>query len=138
MRLREYLEKLEEWEKKYGKPKPLKSVDLRKVGTKCVKCKKARKRMNRHHKGNDLMWAYLYPDEFASRYIEFHPDDIALLCRSCHKKIHLFYDEILYNFYLDWAIERSSMDVNYKPSIEECREYQTLCTKRFEKWMAEA
>jgi len=128
MRLHEWHEKIEEWEEKYGKPKPLKSIDLRKVGTKCVKCKKPRKKMNRHHKGNDLTWAYLYPDEFAPRYIEFHVDDIALLCRSCHKKIHLLYDEILYDFYLD----RIGV---FSPSIEECRKYQTLCTERFEKWL---
>jgi len=136
MGLREYHEKLEEWEKKYGKPKPLKSIDLRKVGTKCVKCRKARKKMNRHHKGNDLLWAHLHPDEFAPRYIEFHVDDIALLCRSCHKKIHLFYDEVLYHFWLEWAIDRTE-DINHKPPIEVCKAYQTLCTERFEKWLTE-
>ena len=129
MRLHEWHEKVEEWEKKYGKPKPLKSVDLRKVGTKCVKCKKLRKKMNRHHKGNDLMWAYLHPDEFAPRYIEFRVDDIAFLCKSCHKKVHTLYDEILYDFYLD------RIGGVFSPSIEECRKYQKLCTERFEKWL---
>ena len=129
MGIREYHEKIEEWAKKYGRKNPSALIDLRKVRlSKCVKCKKSRKTMNRHHKGNDLTWAYLYPDEFASRYIEFHPDDIAMLCRSCHKKIHLIYDDLLYDLYLDW------IGANF-PSIEECRKYQTLCTERFEKWL---
>ena len=137
MGIREYHEKIEEWVKKYGRKNPSAVIDLRKVRlSKCVKCRKSRKRMNRHHKGNDLLWAHLYPDEFAPRYIEFHPDDIAMLCRSCHKKIHLLYDQVLYHFFLEWAIDRTE-NINHTPPIEVCKAYQTLCIERFEKWMTE-
>lgn len=134
MRLREYFARLRDWEEQYGKPKKRKQFDLSKVNAKCTKCRKARKRMSRHHKGNDMLWANLYPDEFAPRYIEFRDEDIALLCNRCHRKIHEIYDAILYDFWLEWAIERTD-NLSHKPSVEECRDYQQQCTEEFEKWV---
>ena len=65
------------------------------VVKRCKKCGKIRKRVSRHHKGHEYLFACLLPDKYASRYILFHPDDVVWLCDKCHTRVHVVYQSII-------------------------------------------
>jgi hypothetical protein len=89
--LSRYYAILKEWKDTYGMdidtPRPLHS-NLARVSISCRKCSRIRRHMHRHHTGNDYTFACMLPERFAKRYIEFHPEDVEVLCNRCHKTIH--------------------------------------------------
>jgi hypothetical protein len=76
--------------------------DLTTVDTfrKCVKCG-GRKKLTRHHKGHEYVFATIAPDTYAKRYIEFRQEDIVLLCLKCHEKIHKKYNPVIGELFSD-------------------------------------
>ena len=60
----------------------------------CIRCG-SRRKLSRHHKGNDFYFATLRPDLYAARYIQFRPEDIAKLCDRCHKLVHTNYKKMM-------------------------------------------
>jgi hypothetical protein len=88
MGIEEHHAQVKEWERIYGKPSGgLRAFDPALVRVCCAKCGKIRKRMSRHHKGAEFMFACYFPDYYARRYIEFRREDCVRLCSTCHKKI---------------------------------------------------
>lgn len=86
-----YKNQIAEWHKKYGIPPspPSRVVDLTQVSLKLCVC--GQPATTRHHKGSQLFLARVWPDIFAPRYIQFHPDDVVWMCERCHKKVERAY-----------------------------------------------
>lgn len=94
-----------EWEREESKKKGgwwnanstgsiVKTYNLTSVNVRvCAKCGTREGRIHRHHKGHEYLWARLLPSKYASRYIQFLPEDVVLLCdkNKCHLKIHKLY-----------------------------------------------
>jgi hypothetical protein len=96
--LREYTAQVFAWEQKYGdKRGGHRKLDLAraKLRKSCAKCGKLRKRMHRHHKGHEYLFACLNEGAYAARYIEFNSEDVVVLCGRCHKAIHRRYNYII-------------------------------------------
>lgn len=62
----------------------------------CAKCGSPRK-VKRHHKGHEFLFAVIMPERYAARYVEFHPEDTVPLCDKHHKVIHRMYEPIIAN-----------------------------------------
>src|SRR5882762_7553571 len=55
----------------------------------CAKCGRNNRRLSRHHKGHEYLWACLLPEFYAKRYNEFRKEDVVSICqRPCHENIH--------------------------------------------------
>lgn len=127
--LKEYWGIVAEWKKLYGVPEPrFKPVGFTKTIRVCKRCNKTKKKMHRHHKGNDFFFARRWPDRYAARYIQFHPDDIDILCNACHAKFHKHVNEVLnkrFNRELVERLMKLQMD-NYNGYDEDDALYQYL------------
>lgn len=95
----------------------------------CAKCHKIKKKMHRHHKANDFMFARLHPEKFAARYVQFHPDDVVKLCARCHKEVHFqVYDVLLAEMKHDQKL-RGTITTNW------CNAWKARFLQRFEEWI---
>lgn len=126
--LAEYQRTIAIWRSKYGVPPPPKTYGLRVEGSHaCVKKKcGSLKRTQRHHKGNDFWFACLFPDAFAARYIQFHPDDVAYVCEHHHKAVHKIYKLLMAQVYAE-------KDAGFI-SEERAREWMKVFRNAFDKW----
>lgn len=69
-----------------------KNFDLTKLARRrCVKCWRYDRRLDRHHKGHEYLFACLLPDKYLARYNEFRVEDVVDLCVKHHKSIHVIY-----------------------------------------------
>jgi len=131
MNLQQYWATIEEWRKLYGTPPPIKkpeSYNPTNVKLGCKKCKKIKTKMQRHHKANDFFFAMAMPHIFAARYILFHPDDVDLLCASCHKAWHRYVEPKLAKMY----VEYKKADTIHK---EWCEYWKAEILKWYSKWI---
>lgn len=90
--------KVVEWRKKYGIPAPAKGngdpVRIRILAARCAKCGTTKK-VHRHHKGHEFLFACLYEEGYAARYIEFRAEDTVPLCKTHHRYIHRRYERTI-------------------------------------------
>lgn len=124
-----------EWKKKYPPPARIEQ-SMVEMQVSCAKCGKVRNKMSRHHKANDKFFAVLRPDDYAARYIQFHPDDVAWLCDKCHLKIHRLYHPIIKVFWkaVNELVAVTGFEEKDIISKEMCDEYKALCLKKFNQW----
>lgn len=132
-KLKQYWAIIEEWKRRYPIPPPGPiSLDLTKKKVGCYRCGKLSK-TTRHHTGSDFFFAQLLPHEFAGRYIQFHPDDVAALCRKCHRGAHRaprFH--ALYNaLHVDLAARRRNRGI----TKEWCEGWMKKFREEFEDWV---
>ena len=134
--LKEYTAQVFAWEKKFGNKRGgHRKLDLvkAKVRKSCAKCSKLRKRMHRHHKGHEYLFACLNEEDYAPRYIEFNSEDVVVLCGRCHKAIHRRYDmtiaklnlEVLLNWREVDAVPKEVLEPVRLELIEICNEWLT-------------
>lgn len=113
---RSWKSKMVEWRRRWPKATPAKGdydpTAIRVLAATCAKkgCG-SRNRVQRHHIGNDYLFACIAEDWFAERYIQFHPDDCVPLCKRCHKKIHVLYQPLLGDFWLFYKATWSKADL---------------------------
>lgn len=100
-RFTNYLTIRKEWNRKYGQNISPNNINLTAIVAvkRCCKCGSIRKRMSRHHKGNEFLFACLLEKHYAPRYILFHPDDCDWLCDRCHIRAHVLYSSVVLNIY---------------------------------------
>lgn len=89
--------KLVEWRARYGAPAPPVKGNgdpsrVKVLASSCARCG-SRKKVHRHHKGNEFFLACI-DEHFAARYIEFRAEDTVPLCRKHHAYIHTRYQEL--------------------------------------------
>jgi hypothetical protein len=132
--IEEHHAQVKEWERKYGKPSNgLRQFNPMLIKVCCSKCGKLRKRMSRHHKGAEFMFALRFPDWYAARYIRFLPEDCVRLCSTCHKKIERL-TKPLKNEFRDWY--------NYMwcqgkiPTHEQVEKFRKRIVARCEHWLS--
>lgn len=89
-----------------------------------------KKKMSRHHKGNDFFFAQMMPQHFAARYIEFHKDDVAKLCDDCHKLAHKLYKPLMVKVWseLNWHGQKII-------TKEWCEQWMNIFREVFDKWV---
>lgn len=123
-----YLDELViEWKNKYGSqiPKPYGFSPINILAfRKCSKhgCSIANTEVHRHHMGYESFLARIYPDVYAPRYLQFHKDDIALVCEKHHKYIHeKVYHKIVSGF--------MAMFYEGQPTIEDCENLRKILKK---------
>lgn len=110
------------WSKVYN----VKTMPLTHYGP-CARCGK--KGTQRHHKAHDYLFACVMPNLYAKRYLEFHPDDIAILCRKCHINCHKIYDELITAFNSNLALAKGTEKIQ-----QVCETYKSLFLARYLKW----
>jgi hypothetical protein len=131
--LREWANKVGEWETKYGKPR-VHSFNLASILVikRCAKCGSARAKMSRHHKGHEFLFACLMEGSYASRYIEFHPDDVNWLCNRCHVRAHIIYQPILKKLW-QYVGEREYLEKPLEYDILET--YRLALIRQYNHWI---
>ncbi len=130
--LEDYFDRIKEWELIYGKPPPvIRNTDLTAVKIACLRCGSIRKRMSRHHKGNDFFFAQMMPNIYAKRYIQFHPNDVARLCDTCHKRIHTYYKPLMER--LQKELNKNGTRIITK---EWCDGWMNRFREAFQQWLA--
>lgn len=133
MSKRAYFAQVEEWRKKYGvKPALNFNGDPTAIKAGCARCAKVRRKMSRHHKANDFLFARLLPDEYAPRYVQFHPEDIDRLCDQCHRSWHKSsaFDKVYRACMLSLSIN------NRVVSKEWCERWRNKFLDAYNEWMA--
>lgn len=115
-----------EWKNKYNstisgsKPLPFNPSSVL-AFRKCTKhgCSIANIAVHRHHMGYESLLARIYPDVYAPRYLQFHRDDIALVCEKHHLYIHeKIYAPIVNRFARQFIVTQ--------PTIEDCENLRNL------------
>jgi hypothetical protein len=122
------------WRKKYVVVEYKFGHDLTKVRAIRPVCEKVgcnnSSRIHRHHKGHDYIFACLFPDIFAPRYIEFNPEDIVYLCNTHHEKIHRYYKPVVDEFYYMFNGTDSKL-----AQLKLCDEYKARLTEMCDKFL---
>lgn len=135
MDLKEYQDIIDIWKRKFGAP-PFR-YDPTTVKTCCKKCGRAKPMMSRHHKSNDFFFALWFPDWFAKRYIEFHPDDCDKLCKDCHNRCHKYFYKMAQDMYHQFAIERQAHTFAEDAFWRQwCAEWRGKFLTLYNKWIA--
>jgi hypothetical protein len=124
---------VKEWERIYGKPARAFRYDPTELTVCCRKCGKLKKKMSRHHKGNDFFFAQMRPQDFAARYIEFRKEDTAKLCDGCHKLAHRLYKPLMEKVW--WELYDGGQKIITK---EWCEKWMTIFREVFDKWVVKA
>lgn len=108
---------------------------------KCAKCGSTWK-SSRHHKANDYIFARVREDLYAERYIQFHPDDIIVLCERCHNKIHKLFKYIQreLNQYLITCVPYIGQDGqiitwSFKPEYSVLESFRKRFSVKCERWL---
>jgi hypothetical protein len=137
MNIKEYWAIIEEWRKLYGTlPSDIRRpADYNPTNVKlgCKKCKKIKTKMQRHHKANDFFFAMALPHIFAARYILFHPDDVDLLCASCHKSWHRYVEPKLVAMYDEYRMNFGDLIAEDKKGW--CEYWKIEIVKWYSKWV---
>lgn len=125
-----------EWRQKWPFPKGKKPYDPTAIKVVIhAECQRAgcktKKNLQRHHKGNDFIFAVYWEHWYAERYIQFHPDDIAVLCKPCHQAVHKKYDVVM--FKLKFDILRAGGADQLKKEILDT--YRQACITICDQWM---
>lgn len=128
----EYFEMVAEWKRKWPPPPKPYYINLTEIRSACRKCGKNNGRMNRHHIASDFFFALHFPDHFAARYVEFHPDDVVKLCEHCHKTIHRYYDPVTQRMYKEFAEIKANGE---QFTLEWCEKWKDKFRKMFAKWI---
>lgn len=122
----DYRKMLAEWAIKYGKRTDFNPANT--VSTiECKKCGLSRDevRIVRHHTGNDLKWARLFPEHFAQRYLLFHPQDVVAICDECHLWVHVLYADIYEQELLEEYLSLNEITPDFCEKWR--KKYQRLC-----------
>jgi ssDNA-binding Zn-finger/Zn-ribbon topoisomerase 1 len=125
--LRSYWSKVKEWRETYGVSSHAIDLTKVKIKVKCEKCGKQRKKMHRHHKGHEFLFASLRPDDYARRYVEFRKEDIVILCDKCHKDIHFLYESTIRR------LRQATTEA--VPTLEQCEEARLSLVSIFNSWI---
>lgn len=126
--LAEYKRLVRKWRRKYRDQIPKPEVDLLSVtvARECLWCGRNEGKLHRHHVGNDLEFARLFPDEFAPRYVQYLEEDIIILCDKCHEDMHWWYAPIILQFRQRMAaLDKRAAD--QETYILLCKEFQKRC-----------
>lgn len=132
----EYYYRVERWKKRYlpglqkGQYNPAQIV-VRQSREQCAKCKSWRN-INRHHKGHEYLFACIREDLYASRYVQFHPDDLVSLCKDCHLHIHKLYKQTVFdvNSYVYECFWNQK-----EPQFEVLEEFRKKMVRQCESWL---
>lgn len=136
MRIRRinYGKQLKVWTSQYmNDPPPERAFQFNPTAFKLKKCEKCnkmpkRKGLERHHRGHEFMFANILPSRYAKRYIEFHPDDIAFLCKRCHKNETRYTKPIIAQCLNEYRLLG-------KMSYERCEFWRQKLIKTYNKWV---
>lgn len=135
-RRNKYFLQLLEWRRKYGVVEHKYGRDLTQISVtgRSRVCKKLdcnrTTRLHRHHKGHDYIFACLFPDIFAPRYILFHPDDVVDVCHIHHEKVHRYYKPVVDEFF-----QKFNVATSVDKQIVLCEEYKAKLTQMCEKFL---
>lgn len=128
--LEDHRKKIKQWREQYGvKPKPPPVFDIKNTRVGCFCCGKQKAKMSRHHTGYDSLFADMRPDDFAARYVEFHPDDVERLCHYHHVRAHVAYGPLLAKLFAE--IENGGKKIITK---RWCEQWRMRLRKRFYEW----
>jgi hypothetical protein len=131
---RSWVTNVENWKKTYGLPANYNFNPINvTVVKRCVKCNSVRKRMARHHKGHEYLFACILPHVYAARYIQFLIDDVAWLCDRCHTRIHTLYKPIVDKVY-GYIIRCNNQGKEY--DVNRLEAYRKEIIRIFVKWVA--
>lgn len=120
-----------QWEKEYGVTKSRAfNYDITEARLCCRRCGKLKKKMSRHHTGNDFFFAQMMPEHFAARYIQFRKEDTAKLCDDCHKLAHRMMKRYVAEIW-DELHEHGQKII----TKEWCEAWMAKLRKEFEKWV---
>ena len=97
----------------------------------CKKCDSLWK-LTRHHRGHEYLLAVIREDLYAERYIQFHHEDIVILCERCHQKIHKLYEPIVMMLYV--YVEDCTLK-GILPQQDKLEEYRKEMGRKCSEWL---
>lgn len=132
MSIERYFAIIKQWEKDYGNGAKARAFnyDITEARLCCRRCGKLKKKMSRHHTGNDFFFAQMLPEHFAARYIQFRKEDTAKLCDDCHKLAHRMMKRYMEELWIE--LQREGQKIITK---EWCEKWMNKMRKEFEKWV---
>ena len=132
MNKQEYFAIVKEWEEHYNIPNRVFKYDPTELKLCCEKCTRHKKKMSRHHKGNDFFFALWMPDEYAARYLEFRREDCAKLCDRCHRNIELYSVRLKRRLYTEFHKQKMLNEIITK---EWCELWRAKFIKLYTRWI---
>ena len=126
MDLNEWKLQVEEWRKKY----PYK-VDITRTGvySECEVCHKTRAQaeIHRHHIASDYIFARMYPEKYAARYIQFRREDCVGLCTKHHESVEKYYAPTKLSLF-------NQLNDEGRLPPEKCEKFRQRLVKAYHRW----
>jgi len=127
MNFEEWQAQVKEWRAKYKTP-----IDLTKLSTyyRCVACDLSRMEtvIHRHHKASDFIFALMYPEKYAKKYVQFRSLDCVPLCSKCHEEVERFYAPIKFKMYVQ-------IDESGKLPLNKVDKFKSKFRKAYYSWL---
>lgn len=100
----------------------------------CAKCGRYDRKLDRHHKGYESLFASILPAKYQADYDKFRKEDLVDLChgrRNCHYRIHQIYARRLGHWGF-WALMSKQ---GGKLTFKQCEHYRKLLIQECHEWL---